>query len=59
MQRKQEQSGKTEYEHSGKGRKQKGDSLAAACVVWTFVFVTCMAVMLLFAANKTIVIGGE
>ena len=57
MQRKQEQSGKTEYEHSGKGRKQKGDSLAAACVVWTFVFVTCMAVMLLFAANKTIVIA--
>lgn len=57
MQRKQEQSGKTEYEHSGKGREQKGDSLVTACVVWTFVFVTCMAVMLLFAANKTIVIA--
>lgn len=57
MQRKQEQSGKTEYEHSGKGRERKGDSLVTACVVWTFVFVTCMAVMLLFAANKTIVIA--
>ncbi len=57
MQRKQEQSGITEYEHSGKGREQKGDSLVTACVVWTFVFVTCMAVMLLFAANKTIVIA--
>ncbi len=57
MQRKQEKSGKTEYEHSGKGREPKGDSLVAACVVWTFVCLTCMAVMLLFAANKTIVIA--
>lgn len=57
MQRKQEQSGKTEYELSEKGRERKGDNLAAACVVWTFVCLTCMAVMLLFAANKSIVIA--
>lgn len=57
MQRKQEKSGKTEYEHSGKGREHKGDSLAAVCVVWTLVSLTCMVVMLLFAANKTIVIA--
>lgn len=57
MQRKQEQSRKTEYKSSGKGRERKGDSMAAACVVWTFVCVSCMAVMLLFAANKAIVIA--
>ena len=57
MQRKQEKSGTTEYKHSGKGREHKGDSLAAVCVVWTLVSLTCMVVMLLFAANKTIVIA--
>lgn len=56
MQRKQE-SGKTEYKPSGKGWEQKGDDLKPACVVWTLVCLTCMAVMLTFAANKSIVIA--
>lgn len=37
--------------------KRKKESLAVTCVVWTLLCVGCMAVMLLFAARKTIVIA--
>lgn len=37
--------------------RKKSENMAATCVVWTLLCLTCMAVMLLFAANKTIVIA--
>lgn len=57
MHRKQEQNGKTEYKASGKNRGHQGDNMAASCAVWTLVCLACMAVMLMFAADKTIVIA--
>lgn len=50
--------GKRVVTESAKGDNgSKSDNMTAACVVWTFVFLTCMTVMLMFAANKTIVIA--
>ncbi len=37
--------------------RKKSENMAATCVVWTLLCLACMAVMLLFAANKTIVIA--
>lgn len=57
MRRKQDQKGKTKYEPTGKDRERKGENKAAVCMVWTLVLLTCMVVMLMFAADKTIVIA--
>lgn len=57
MRRKQDQDRKTEYESSGKDRRHKGDNMAAVCVAWLLTFLTCMVVMLTFAADKVIVIA--
>ncbi len=37
--------------------KKKNKDMIATCVVWTLLCLTCMAVMLAFALNKTIVIA--
>lgn len=42
-------------ERNGDGKKS--ENMIAVCVVWTFLFLTCMVSMLFFAANKTIVIA--
>lgn len=42
-------------ERNGNGKKS--ENMIAVCVVWTFIFLTCMTSMLFFAANKTIVIA--
>lgn len=39
------------------GDRKKSENMIAVCVVWTFIFLTCMTSMLFFAANKTIVIA--
>lgn len=39
------------------GSRKKSENMIAVCVAWTFLFVTCMASMLFFAANKAIVIA--
>lgn len=39
------------------GDKKKSGGMGAAYAVWTLLFTACMAVMLLFAANKAIVIA--
>lgn len=58
MSKKQNDNRKKVETKSAKADKgQKSESMIAACVVWTLVFLTCMTSMLLFAANKTIVIA--
>ncbi len=57
MRRKQDQDRKTEYEATGKDRGRKSENQAAVCVVWTLTLLTCMMVMLMSAAHKTIVIA--
>ncbi|MCM1193918.1 MAG: N-acetylmuramoyl-L-alanine amidase [Butyrivibrio sp.] len=42
---------------SDKEKKGKSENMAAVCVTWTFLCLTCMAVMLMFAADKAIVIA--
>lgn len=48
---------RVEIKSAKEDKGHKSENMAAACAVWTFVFLTCMAVMLMFAANKTIVIA--
>lgn len=48
---------KVEKESAKADKGQKSENMIAACVVWTLVFLGCMTSMLLFAANKTIVIA--
>lgn len=48
---------RVEVESAKADKGQKSENMTAACVVWTFAFLTCMTVMLMFAANKTIVIA--
>lgn len=38
-------------------RNDKSENMIGTCVVWTILCLTCMAVMLMFAASKTIVIA--
>lgn len=42
---------------SENGDNRKKENMKVICVAWTVFFAVCMAVMLLFAANKTIVIA--
>lgn len=42
---------------SGNNNREEKENRKAICAGWTILFVVCMAAMLLFAANKTIVIA--
>ena len=42
---------------SGKNDREKKENMKAICAGWTIFFALCMSVMLIFAANKTIVIA--
>ena len=48
---------KVEAESAKTDKGHKSENMIAVCVMWTIVFLGCMASMLLFAANKAIVIA--
>lgn len=54
---KQNGSRKNEYQNAGEKKRREGDNMAAVCAAWSLLCLVCMAGMLLFAANKAIVIA--